>query len=276
VASLSEEDKKALLRIARESIAARLDGRSYDPPEPTSPALSERAGAFVSLHKGPDLRGCIESVPVIGQLPTKLRGVELQFGSTLAPIFSVCNLNGQESVTFQAPFDLQSGFPVTLIARVGTGSTTINNVQVRDYQPGTFETADAQGRRYVVAIRPDAVQEHAGVPDGGVFGMSFTPLVLNDQMKVLVGVLRGDVAHVLRAAADHAVLNAEDMLRIFAARLLQPRRESVEILPIKWSNDFARGDRAGGRFCRLTDWNKNSREEKAGEQMSCWHVVAPH
>jgi uncharacterized protein (TIGR03437 family) len=114
-------------------------------------------GIFTLQGQGfvPDLRGCIESVPVIGQLPTKLNGVELQFGSTLAPIFSVCNLNGQESVTFQAPFDLQPGFPVTLIARVGAGSTTINNVQVRDYQPGTFETTDAQGRRYVVAIRPD-------------------------------------------------------------------------------------------------------------------------
>ncbi len=103
----------------------------------------------------PDLRGCIEGVPIVGQLPTRLNQVELQFGSNLAPIFSVCNLNGVESVTFQAPFELSPGFPVSLIARVGAGSTTINNVQVLDYQPGTFETADAQGRRYAVALRPD-------------------------------------------------------------------------------------------------------------------------
>lgn len=103
----------------------------------------------------PDLRGCIEGVPVVGQLPTRLNQVELQFGSTLAPIFSVCNLSGVESVTFQAPFELTPGFPVTMIARVGAGSTTVNNVQVLDYQPGIFETADAQGRKYAVALRPD-------------------------------------------------------------------------------------------------------------------------
>lgn len=114
-------------------------------------------GIFTLLGQGfaPDLRGCIEGVPIIGRLPTKLNQVELQFGTTLAPIFSVCNLNGQESVTFQAPFELTPGFPVSVIARVGVGSTTLNNVQVRDYQPGTFETTNAQGRRYAVALKPN-------------------------------------------------------------------------------------------------------------------------
>ncbi len=114
-------------------------------------------GIFTLQGQGlaPDLRGCIEGVAVIGQIPTRLNQVELQFGTTLAPIFSVCNLNGQETVTFQAPFELTPGFPVSVIARVGAGSTTINNVQVRDYQPGTFEDTDSQGRKYAVAIKPN-------------------------------------------------------------------------------------------------------------------------
>jgi AmmeMemoRadiSam system protein A len=56
---LDPEERKALLRLARDSIAARL--RSSPPPAlPSSPALSLKAGAFVSLHgPGHRLRGCI-------------------------------------------------------------------------------------------------------------------------------------------------------------------------------------------------------------------------
>ncbi|MCC6536932.1 MAG: hypothetical protein IT162_05245 [Bryobacterales bacterium] len=144
------------------NLTAQLPGPVITARDFTNAASGERGsivpgGVFTLTGGGlaPDLRGCVEGVAVIGQLPTRLANVELQFGSTLAPLFSVCNVNGRETVTFQAPFELTPGFTASLTARVGTGSTQITGIDVKDYQPGTFETTDAQGRRYAVAIRPN-------------------------------------------------------------------------------------------------------------------------
>jgi hypothetical protein len=55
---LAPEDRAALLRIAREAIAARL--HHADPPEVRpSAAMLRPAGAFVTLTIGGELRGCI-------------------------------------------------------------------------------------------------------------------------------------------------------------------------------------------------------------------------
>ncbi|MFN7921615.1 MAG: hypothetical protein U0Q16_16055 [Bryobacteraceae bacterium] len=102
-----------------------------------------------------DIRGCQTGTSLIGTLPTRLAGVEVQFGSTLAPIFNVCNQNGKESVSIQVPFELAPGGAVAVTVRVNAGSSVINGVQVTDLQPGTFETEDGQGRRYAVALRPN-------------------------------------------------------------------------------------------------------------------------
>jgi AmmeMemoRadiSam system protein A len=55
---LTDDDRGALLRLARETIAAHLSGLPLPAPAPL-PVLSLRAGVFVSLHNGFDLRGCI-------------------------------------------------------------------------------------------------------------------------------------------------------------------------------------------------------------------------
>lgn len=61
-AALTAADRQALGRIAREAIAAAVRGES--PPEPglDTPALKENRGAFVTLHAGGELRGCIGDV----------------------------------------------------------------------------------------------------------------------------------------------------------------------------------------------------------------------
>lgn len=67
---LSLEQRKQLLRIARESIAAVLEGRSAPSDPPTDdPDLSRPSGAFVSLHTaGGELRGCIGSIAAVAPL----------------------------------------------------------------------------------------------------------------------------------------------------------------------------------------------------------------
>lgn len=58
---LSSKDREALLRIARQTIASYLADRSIPEPDQASlpPALLKKAGAFVTLKKDGDLRGCI-------------------------------------------------------------------------------------------------------------------------------------------------------------------------------------------------------------------------
>lgn len=61
-------DEKALLhRIARENVEARCRGKGPPRIEVKSPRLKEPRGAFVTLHKHGELRGCIGHI--IGSLP---------------------------------------------------------------------------------------------------------------------------------------------------------------------------------------------------------------
>ena len=56
----SEPDRQLLLRLAREAIAAHVDGRRQSGIDNWQSAiLAKPAGAFVTLHKSGDLRGCI-------------------------------------------------------------------------------------------------------------------------------------------------------------------------------------------------------------------------
>ena len=59
--SLNSEEKKQLLKITRESISEYLTNGKIPKYEDSSfsPALLQKAGAFVTLHKKGDLRGCI-------------------------------------------------------------------------------------------------------------------------------------------------------------------------------------------------------------------------
>jgi hypothetical protein len=57
--TLTAEERDALLRAARESIAAHLQGRPPRLPAPAGP-LAEKRGAFVTLHREEgELRGCV-------------------------------------------------------------------------------------------------------------------------------------------------------------------------------------------------------------------------
>jgi AmmeMemoRadiSam system protein A len=59
--ALAPEERKELLRVARRSLEEHFAGRGPYQPKPTTPALGEGRGAFVTLHSahGGNLRGCI-------------------------------------------------------------------------------------------------------------------------------------------------------------------------------------------------------------------------
>ena len=56
---LSTDDRKELLLIARDSIAAAVKSKPTPPLRPSSETLNQLCGAFVTLHLQGELRGCI-------------------------------------------------------------------------------------------------------------------------------------------------------------------------------------------------------------------------
>ena len=59
---LTKEERQLLLKLAREAVKADLRGDRRPPlPEPLAQSLKAHLGAFVSLHQGDRLRGCIGS-----------------------------------------------------------------------------------------------------------------------------------------------------------------------------------------------------------------------
>ena len=56
---LTDEEKQQLKTIAMTSIKDTLDGRPISYRQPLSPTLAAKCGAFVTLHKNGNLRGCI-------------------------------------------------------------------------------------------------------------------------------------------------------------------------------------------------------------------------
>lgn len=56
---LGEADRATLLRLARDAIAAHVQGRPPPTPDVPDGPLTHRAGAFVTLRRGGELRGCI-------------------------------------------------------------------------------------------------------------------------------------------------------------------------------------------------------------------------
>ena len=66
---LNEQQRRQLLRLARTSIEATLDGRAPElRAEDFDEELRRPAGAFVTLTKNGDLRGCIGSIRAIEPL----------------------------------------------------------------------------------------------------------------------------------------------------------------------------------------------------------------
>jgi AmmeMemoRadiSam system protein A len=66
--NLNPADKQLLLQVARDSIAAQLKGKAATPVKVSSPVLEECRGAFVSLHRRGQLRGCIGYIDAVKPL----------------------------------------------------------------------------------------------------------------------------------------------------------------------------------------------------------------
>jgi AmmeMemoRadiSam system protein A len=97
---LSEEDKHLLREIAFQAIRSRCLGQS--PPE--SPALTskleEMRGAFVCLHKGGNLRGCIGMIEPRGPLHKTIKDMAVQ-AAFADPRFCALNLDELDQIDLE-------------------------------------------------------------------------------------------------------------------------------------------------------------------------------
>ncbi|HYK91945.1 MAG TPA: AmmeMemoRadiSam system protein B [Acidobacteriota bacterium] len=76
--TLSAPDKKALLKLARETVKRYLTTDTVPLPRGFSPRLSVPQGAFVTLKKQGELRGCIGHIPPDFQLSQAVSGMAAQ------------------------------------------------------------------------------------------------------------------------------------------------------------------------------------------------------
>ena len=56
---MNSEQKKILLKVAKDTVAAAVAGKPVYEPETDDPALLAEVGCFVTLKNGEELRGCI-------------------------------------------------------------------------------------------------------------------------------------------------------------------------------------------------------------------------
>ena len=144
------------------NLTARLPGPVLDLRQIVNAAGFQQGiapGSLVTIYGAgiaPNLKGAVVANAFgFGPLPTKLAEVEVLFGNLQAPILSVANINNQESVTVQVPFELAAPASTTLTVRVSGGSTMLNNVPIQPVNPGIFETVDEGGRRYAIIAKED-------------------------------------------------------------------------------------------------------------------------
>ncbi len=75
---LSPEEKKTLRAIALQAIRSKCLKQPMPALPPLTPILKEERGAFVCLHKGKDLRGCIGMIDGFGPLYQTVREMAIQ------------------------------------------------------------------------------------------------------------------------------------------------------------------------------------------------------
>lgn len=108
------------------------------------------------------ISGSISGQSLVGPLQTTLNGISVQIGGSNTPLYSVSNINGVESLSFQVPCEQAPG-SATLVLR--SGSTSVSQaVTIAPYAPGIFQTVDNTGRSTAVAVKANGTYVSATNP----------------------------------------------------------------------------------------------------------------
>jgi len=97
---LTPEHKKMLLRIARESITQTIHFATVPEYRINDAVLNTRCGAFVTLHMGRDLRGCIGNITAETPLWETVRNMAIE-SAMRDPRFPSVSLNELEDIDIE-------------------------------------------------------------------------------------------------------------------------------------------------------------------------------
>jgi adhesin/invasin len=71
--------------------------------------------------------------------PTILQGVQVRVQGVLAPIIALANVNGQEQINIQVPFEVTAPSSVTVVITNNGASATFTGIPTLSVQPGVFQ-----------------------------------------------------------------------------------------------------------------------------------------
>jgi len=123
---VSQEDRMALLALARSSITAHLirDG-GVKRPEKASAVLSQKRGCFVTLHKGGQLRGCIGTIEPVTALSdcVEQNALNAAFHDPRFPALTAAELSevNVEVSVLSVPKPLEFSSPEDLLKKLKPG-----------------------------------------------------------------------------------------------------------------------------------------------------------
>jgi uncharacterized protein (TIGR03437 family) len=139
------------------TITSIVNGASF------APGLSPCAIAqIVGTNFATGISGTVSGQSVVGPLQTVLNGVSVQIGGVAAPLFSLSNIAGRETVSFQVPCEQAPG-PATLILQSGAVQET-QSITIAPYAPGIFTTLDGSGRANAVVVKSNGSYANATNP----------------------------------------------------------------------------------------------------------------
>jgi len=105
----------------------------------------------------PSIQGTVVGAS-FGPAPTALGGDSVTFvsgGNNIqAPIFSIANVGGIQSLTFQVPCEVTGGTVTAVTVAVGGGSATVN-LPINAASPGVYGAVGPDGVTRAVLARPD-------------------------------------------------------------------------------------------------------------------------
>ena len=150
------------------TITSIVNGASF------APGLSPCAIAQITgVNFATGIAGTLSGQSLVGPLQTSINGISVLIGGVAAPLFSVSNINGRETLSFQVPCEQAPG-TATLTLRAGT--TSVNqSITVAPYAPGIFQTLDGSGRPTAVAVKAN-----------GSYVSATNPAELNEDIRVFV------------------------------------------------------------------------------------------
>jgi uncharacterized protein (TIGR03437 family) len=133
------------------NFARGVHGTTNPRPLPRLPVrllsvAAEHGGVFAPCESNAETDGAEERQPQVD-------GLSVQFGGTPAPILAVSNLEGQESLTVQVPFNVPAG-ETTVSLRAG-GLLAVKKVTILPASPGIFQMRMTDGGIRGIVLHQD-------------------------------------------------------------------------------------------------------------------------